>query len=594
MSRSRLHLSIVFLLLALGGGVGAQPAQVALLDAGAAGGGPSGRVELMTLRRIFSTIGIPADVIQSAGQLEGYKVVCTAGALTNTTVTPELANGLFDYVEGGGILVSAGEVGNIVYPLFGLTGQVHGRNRYRLGFVSEDPSVAFMDHPYEQTISLGNGERHFFDEVIWTHGASLSPDAATLGRFEDGSTGFSAHPYGRGKAYLLGMSFADSVLLPQVGGSYNAERQYANGFEPSADVVMLILKAICQASWSPSVCLSTIPYARPVGLVLTHDIDAQSSFIDSLKFAALEAKYGARSTFFVTTKYFTDASDIDYFNVPENADAIRELRRRGWDVGSHTVSHSVKLADAPDGDPGVTQKTYDPRARLTVWGEARVSKEILDREIPAQKTLSYRSGDLAFPRSLIHVLEGCGYLYDSTYSANAVLTAFPYFAMEQQDMGSGESSVVEIPVTLDDSQGYLRPDNVAAVVKQWLEVIRANAGYGGLTVLLMHPSDTRTKTYKLEAQEQLMQAVSAKGGWMGDLTSIGTFWRDRSNLRFSAQSRNDGSLSIHIDAPAADIDPAIGFEVAGDVKRVVVDDRQGEVLSYTVVSRNGKLYVGRQ
>jgi len=49
-----------------------------------------------------------------------------------------------------------------------------------------------------------------------------------------------------------------------------------------------------------------------------------------------------------------------------------------------------------------------------------------------------------------------------------------------------------------------------------------------------------------------------------------------------------------IDAPAADIDPAIGFEVAGDVKRVVVDDRQGEVLSYTVVSRNGKLYVGRQ
>jgi hypothetical protein len=112
------------------------------------------------------------------------------------------------------------------------------------------------------------------------------------------------------------------------------------------------------------VCQASIPWALPTALLLTHDVDAQTSFIDSLKFAALEKKYGAKSTFFISTKYFADASDIGYFNVPENAEAVRELKRQGWDIGSHTVAHSPRLASAPEGDPAVTRETYDPRSRL--------------------------------------------------------------------------------------------------------------------------------------------------------------------------------------------------------------------------------------
>ncbi|MGA2764416.1 MAG: polysaccharide deacetylase family protein [Spirochaetia bacterium] len=598
MNAARRHLLFFFLLLvpALGFGVDqtASTAQVALLDMDTSGKSGAQHLELVALKRIFATLGIPADVVSGPERLSDYRVVCTAGALLNTTLAREISNGLFDYVEAGGILVSAGEIGSSMYPLFGLTGQVPGRKRYRLGFVSSDVSTSFIDYPNERTISLGNGERHFFDEVIWSHGAALSPDAAALGLFDDGTVGFSLHSYGRGKAYLLGLSYAESVLLPQVGGSYNAERQYANGFEPSADVILLILKSICMAASSPAVCLATIPYARPVGLVLTHDVDAQSSFLDSLKFAELEKRYGVTSTFFVTTKYFTDASDIDYFNVPENLNAVRELRRRGWDIGSHTVSHSVELASAPEGDPGVTRQTYEPASHLTVWGETRVSKELLDRELPGQTTLAYRSGDLAFPRSLIRVLQGCGYAYDSTYSANAVLSAFPYFAFEEQDMGSRESPLVEIPVTLDDSQGYLTPDNGAAVVKGWLEVMGESARYGGLTVLLMHPSDTRTKTYKLRAQESLMRAVSAQGGWMGNLSAVGRFWLSRAALHFSAQSDRQGALVIRLDAKASEVDPGVGFEMSGAVKSVVVLDSTGKPLDYTIVSRDGKLYAGRQ
>jgi peptidoglycan/xylan/chitin deacetylase (PgdA/CDA1 family) len=579
---------------ALGPSPGKPSSAVALLDAGAAAGGASSRMELLALRRILQTVGIPADVISDVEKLGDYTVVFTAGDLLNSRITPALSNGLFDYVESGGTLVSAGEAGSLVFPLFGFTAQASSRKRYRLSFTGADPAMAFMDHPNERTISLGNGEQHFFDEVIWSHGATLGPEASALGKFEDGTVGFSVHPYGRGKAWFLGVTYTESVLLPQIGGSYNAERQYVNGVEPSADVIMLLLKGICQGVVSPLVTLSTIPYARPVGLVISHDVDAQSSFLDSLKFADLEAKYGVKSTFFITTKYFTDESDIGYFTVPENLAAVRELRRQGWEIGSHTVSHLTQLAVAPEGDPKVTQKTYDPPVHLTVWGEARVSKEMLDRDVPGPKTVSYRSGDLAFPRSLIRVLEGCGYLFDSTYSANAVLTAFPYFPFEDQDLGSKESSVVEIPVTFDDSQGYLTPDTAAKVAASWVEVIRATARYGGVSVLLMHPSDTRTRTYKLQAQDLIMKAVSADGGWMGDLGAMGQFWRSRAAVHFTTEAAADGSLAIRLDARGEDLDPAIGFEISGSASRVAVVDSQGKTLDYSFASRNGKLYAGRK
>jgi peptidoglycan/xylan/chitin deacetylase (PgdA/CDA1 family) len=327
--------------------------------------------------------------------------------------------------------------------------------------------------------------------------------------------------------------------------------------------------------------------------VLSHDVDAQTSFLDSLKFASLESGFGVKSTFFITTKYFSDATDTAYFNVPANMGAVRDLRQRGWEIGSHTVSHSVALARAPEGDPAVTRATYDPVSRLTVWGEAKVSKELLDGGIADQETIAYRSGDLAFPRSLIRVLEGCGYLYDSTYSANAVLTAFPYFAFEDQQLDSRESSIIEIPVTLDDSQGTLRPDNVGDVVKTWLDVVTATGSYGGFTVLLMHPSDTRTTTYKLQAQEALMRAVSPRG-WMGSLSEAGRFWRNRAALRFTTQAAGDGSLVIRLSAPGRDVDPSIGFEITGTAKAITVLDSDGKRLDYEVSVRDGKLYAARR
>ena len=567
---------------------------VGLLDVQAVGGKGAGSVEFKALRRIFDIQGIPYGVLTETTQLRRYRVVYAGGILTNVTVSAEMANALYDYVELGGVLVAAGEVGNRVHTLLGVQGHEPSRRRYRLHFSGRDDSFQYLDHPNEKTISLGNGEGHFYDDVIWSHGFKLAEGSVPLARFDDGSIGFVKNRYGRGHTYLLGLSYAESVLLPQMGNDFEAQRQYVNSVEPSADAIMLILKAIYESTYRPAVYLSTAPYAKPTALILSHDVDAQTSFVDSLKFADLEQRYGVTSTFFMNTKYFTDWMDIDYYNIEENRDAIRELHRRGWEIGSHTVSHYKKFSRVVEGNPGVTFKTYDPLKEVTVQGEVRVSKELLERDVPGLHTWSFRAGDLEFPHMLIRVLEESGYQYDSTYSANDVLTGFPYMALRERHLGSPESKVVELPVTLDDSLGYLTPDTTARVAQSWLEVAEAHRDNEAITVLLVHPSDTRTETHKLDAQERLMEGVRAMDGWMGDVRTYGRFWQDRDETDFRVYREGDGMLIIQVDGEQNGLNPAIGFVVANlKSGRVMVLDRENAVMPYRVTERNGKLFVGR-
>jgi hypothetical protein len=156
-----------------------------------------------------------------------------------------------------------------------------------------------------------------------------------------------------------------------------------------------------------------------------------------------------------------------------------------------------------------------------------------------------------------------------------------------------ESTVVEIPVTLDDSQGFLTAASLPGAVRKWTEVLRANARYGGITVLLIHPSDTRTQDFKLRAQESLLKEAAALGAWTGDLSAFGGFWARRAALEFSAALAEDGALQIRVGAPDADLDPALGFEVGGFTGNIRVLDSQDKPLDFAATARDGKLYLAR-
>ncbi len=545
--------------------------------------------EFTAMRRVFETQGIPFRIVEKSSDIFDSEITFISGPLLEKNVKSTDINNIYEYVEGGGTVFTSGEVSKRFYPLFGVREYIPSRSRYRLAFKGDDPVFRYIDSEEERTISLGNGEKNFYDEVIWSHGYMGDGESSVLGEFPDGTGGFIKNSYGRGTAYLFGLSFVESVMLPQIGDDYEAQRKYVNSFEPSSDAVMLILKAIYIHHNSRYIIKGTTPALQNPVLVLSHDVDAQTSFVDSLKYADLEEGYGVTSTFFENTKYFKDYLDIAYYDIEENRAAIRTLKKRGWDIGSHTVSHYKKLSKAPIGDFNVNYRTYDPVNRKTLRGEVAVSKELLDKDIPGQNTVSFRAGDLEYHNSLIKTLEEYGYLYDSTFSSNDVLTAFPYYAFRERVPGSPETDIIEIPVTLDDSLGFLVPGTVDKAVMIWKRVVDLNMDNYGITVLLIHPSDTRTRTHKLEAQNALMKYVSEKGGWMGNLTEFGEFWRNRSKLNYRlTEDKGEISLRFTTDNP----DPRVGFSAGGFEKNTFrVTDSKNNPLLYKLKKHDGEFMI---
>ncbi len=63
-----------------------------------------------------------------------------------------------------------------------------------------------------------------------------------------------------------------------------------------------------------------------------------------------------------------------------------------------------------------------------MFGEVRVSHEAncWTARCSGQQTVSFRAGHLRVPASLPEALQRTGYRFDSSFTANDVLTDFPY------------------------------------------------------------------------------------------------------------------------------------------------------------------------
>jgi peptidoglycan/xylan/chitin deacetylase (PgdA/CDA1 family) len=543
----------------------------------------SGNTELAALKHCFDIFAIQYSITESIEAASSSPLIFTAGDLRNTTFSPAELRRLYAYVENGGVLVSQVVIGNKLFPLFGIRDVKDSRRRYRISFseASSDPSLHYLDRPEEKTVLLGNS--NIYRETIWTHACSVT-EARSLAFTEDGATIFSVNHYGEGTAYCLGVSLADAVLLPHAGNDWEAQRGWINTFEPGSDVYMLIMKSIYEEFTLPAVYLSTIPFGKKTALILTHDVDAQDSFRNMVEFAEIEKRFGVSGTYFITTKYFRDDMDEAYYS-EANIEYIRKIREMGADIGSHTVTHSRILEKFPVGDPNVTQKNYGIIRNPTLFGEIKISKELLDRDVPGQKTVAFRSGYLRYPASLIDVLEKSGYLYDSSFSANDIMCNFAYRAFRFRKVGAQESSIVEIPVIFDDSQGLLTPKNMKELVARWLGIINANAGNEAISVLLIHTSETG---HKLKAQERLLEETSRQNIWIGNLSRYGDFWSARS--RCSWDSSLEGKI-LTISIRDTHIDGRIVFCVKKNagITDVRIIDSKGKKVDFTRGDNDGKI-----
>lgn len=522
---------------------------VAVLEVGST---PDARQEQVALRDCLELMGIPFLRTTDVQQATRRPLVFIGGILLNTELSPPEREALYAYVEHGGVLLATQVQGNQFFPLFGIAQASPSRANFRVQFTSmPDPALRYVNRPEERTISLGDPK--FYSETVWSTEYIPTPDSHVLATYENRSAAFIVNAYGRGLTYALGLGFKETTLIPRLAQSYEAQRQWINWFEPSGDVFRLLLRALYEENVHPFLLVHTVPEGKETGLCLSHDVDARESFANSLAFAKMEAALGVRSTFFVTTKYFIDDTDIGYYT-PERVDWIRQVKKLGFEVASHSVSHSLQFEHFPTGSPDVKPTNYDPK-HPTLFGEVSVSKQLLDRDLQ-QQTAGFRSGYLIYPNELLSVLETSGYSFDSSVSAQWVLTNYPYFGFRKRSLDSEHSQIVVVPVTLDDSRGelatreFLTAQSEGEALRTWTDVIRANAKNNAITCLLIHPTDI---TYKLETERRLIEANRGSETWIGDVGTVARFWRGRAQLRPSMRKETDGKEVIILNLKRADL-----------------------------------------
>jgi hypothetical protein len=483
---------------------------------------------LLPVVHALREMGIPFFVTRDLQHALRHRlVILYPQVVAGTFSAAEIAQ-IHGHVDAGGSIFAQEAGAGALEPILGFREVAPSKRRHVVRFQpGADPLLRYLDRPEELEIRLGSDR---YPEIFWTQGYAPAPGAEVLARFEDGSAALLRKRTGRGAAYLSGVNLQDGILRNQTNRHYEAFRHYVNAFEPGADVWMLILRAWYEAFEPGAVRLATVPDGARSVVLFSHDVDWEDSFGPMLLFAAMEARHGVKSLFFIQTKYVSDANSVAFFS-GNNVEILRGLHAQGFPLGTHSVIHSRAFNHFALGTGAETYVSYRPRGTgantaegATVFGEVRVSRELLDGNVPGQNTVFFRAGHLRVPKSLPEALVRCGYEFDSSFTAPDVLTNFPY-ALPLGLEFEQDSGLYEFPVTIEDEEAPPLRQRVDSA----LDVISANAANGAVSVVLIHTNEAENK---LEAEKAMLERLPL-GVRAMDPVEFARFWRARDRLQWS-------------------------------------------------------------
>lgn len=506
--------------------------------------------------RCLQEMGIPFFVTRDLRAALRHKLLVLYPEVDGTTFDAAQAQAITDFVTQGGVVFAPNVFAGGFKTLFGFDDSIPLRTRHKIVFdaaaldmtnpLTADPVLRYLNRPEEKEIPLGSPA---IAEVIWTNGYKAAAGANILARFDDGSSAVLRHDVGKGHAYLIGVALDDVVLRNQQNRDYEAQRIYVNAFEPGTDVWLLLFRAWYETYSDSGIRLGTIPQGKRSALLLSHDVDWEYSFKPILAFAEFEKSAGTSSTFFVQTKYLDDVNSHAFF-FGQSLDILRQVLTGKSDIESHTVIHSMLFNKVPLGTGEEQYPTYRARATrdnvaqdATALGEVCVSKSLLDGELQGHHTIFFRAGHLRVPPFLAEALVRCGYEFDSSFTADDVLSNFPY--QLDFDFGMTEPSpIFEFPVTFEDEQ--LPP--IVQRVPSMLRVIEANAENGAPSVILIHSNNSKEK---LQAERDLLAGLP-KDILVENMADYARFWKARSQVRWFPQPVSGGEqIEIDSELPVA-------------------------------------------
>jgi hypothetical protein len=532
---------------------------------------------VLEVEHALGQMGVPFFITRDLNQALRHELVMLYPTADGRTYSDAQLGQIAQFVQGGGSLLAVNVFAGGLKPVFGFSNYAASKRRYKVAFAAgADASLRYLNRPEELEVRLGDPKS---GDIFWTNGYTPAPGAKVLAKFEDGSAAVLEKNSGKGSAYLMGVSLQDVVLRNEIDRDYEAQRKYVNGFEPGSDVWLLFLRAWYESHEPGAVRVATIPGGQSSVLLLSHDVDWENSFAPGLEFAAMEKQHHALSTFFIQTKYVTDYNSKSFFE-GRDLDDLRQLFTQRFSIGGHSVIHSRGFNKFDLGSGTETYATYRPKGTgfdtatgATVFGEVRVTKELLNGELPGQQTIFFRAGHLRVPDALPEALQRTGYEFDSSFTANDVMTDFPY----PLPLGLGfqeDSGLYEFPVTFEDEEAPPLEQRVDAA----LEVIRANAENGAINVLLIHPNVAGEKlAAEKELLEKLPEDVTAT-----DMQSFAQFWRGRDRMRWSVapgKAADEAVLNVGASEAVAGVTFEFQRQIFGaDAGATILADRKRIVL----------------
>ncbi len=507
-----------------------------------------------------------------------------------------------NYLSDGGILLFSFLDAPEMFEIAGVKEAIYGNTRVRITFdTSKDKDVfKFINRTLEKTISLGKEKYvYIFKTISYKPSSSIS-----LGYYNTGEPAFIVNKFLNGYVYTLGVKFKDVIMRNLLNRDMEAERVYSNGFEPTTDVIYFLIRNIYLKHTKYGVWKKTVPSGYSGALMITHDVDSETSMDLMLDFGEMENSYNVTSTYNVTTSYYryTRPGGLDWggFYNKENIEKLKKLLKLNQKLGAHTVGHFTDFdyEDVfPMGYPGNKPENYKPywdeeKGRTiggTVYGECEIPKNLLENDTGVQITI-YRTGHLLWNDFQANVVDTLGYLVDSSVSANDVLTNFPYPFVYNRAYDGKSAKVYEIPMTLSDvfPEDPITYENYEEKAQYWLEnIIKNNENYAP-TVLLVHPN----RNEKIKAEEHLIK-ILPKNTLIIDMESFERFWRKREELKFKTiYIERTNQLFVVIDNKSFPLTGNISFIIKNEDKapNYVLTNEELKPIPASILSENDESY----
>lgn len=477
----------------------------------------------------LKTIGVPFRITTDVKTALQHKVVMIYPTISGKVLNRESLQALAAFPREGGTLIGFDVAGGGLEPVFGFSETGSDRSRMALHIDTNQAVTAEFTDPRERIIPLNGSKRSGDDMGVVSYSQPRFPPLAT---YDNGAAAILHRAVGKGHAYAIGLDIGFFLLKGYNNRQQGIARSYVNDFEPALDVLLRLLRNIYRQGEPDAVTLGTVPQAKSLSVILTHDIDYTESVRNALVYAQHEKQSGISATHFIQTKYIRDWND-DVFFKPELVDTIDRIAALGMEIASHSVSHSRVFSKFELGSGREQYPQYQPFVRDaehtengTALGELRVSRFLLGHLTKGGDPVSFRPGHLQNPFSLPQALEASGFRYSSSVTANTALTHLP-FRLAYGRETKAQTAIYEFPITIEDEHKPKLGDRLP----QALAVADRVSRYGGLYVVLIHPN---VLDHKLDFQKRLVAALKNRA-WFGSLRDFGAWWTARDQITWQVQ-----------------------------------------------------------